>query len=247
MGKRTCTAGCSSASAGAAHEPARELVGAVAVVDGLGAGDERGAVALGALHEPPRAAGQVEALLGAQQPQGVEVDEVEVGPLAGLDGAAVARTALGVIAEAERYDLTVTATGFEGEPIEAYGVLYDHGTQNYGLIGVAGETTLRLPAGTYSLISVLELSREPDTVAQVIVGDPDLVLDGAASVAFDARAAKPVTVDVGEKGLEALVRRMNLTADDYEQGVLAPVWTDELWAQPMTAPNAIATTDTISR
>lgn len=157
--------------------------------------------------------------------------------VASIDGEAVARTALGVIAEAERYDLTVTATGFEGEPIEAYGVLFDHETESYGLVGVAGETTLRLPAGRYSLISVLELDREPDTIASVMVGDPDLVLDGAASVAFDARAAKPVTVDVGEDGLEALVRRMNLTADGYEQGVLAPVWTDELWAQPMTAPN----------
>lgn len=157
--------------------------------------------------------------------------------IASIDGEAVARTALGVIAEAERYDLTVTATGFDGEPIEAYGVLFNHDTQEYGLVAVAGETVLRLPEGRYSFISVLELSREPDTIASVMVGDPDLMLDGAASVALDARAAKPVTVDVGEDGLEALVRRMNLTADGYEQGVLAPVWTDELWAEPMTAPN----------
>ena len=96
---------------------------------------------------------------------------------------------------------------------------------------------LRLLAGRYSVMAVMELDREPDTVAQVLVGDPDVVLDGATSVALDARAAKPVTVDVGEDGLAATVRRMDVNADAYGNGVFAPVWTDELWAQPMDAPN----------
>lgn len=157
--------------------------------------------------------------------------------VASIDDAAVARTALGIIAEPERYDLTITATGFDGEPVETYAVLYEHDTQQYGLVGIAGETTLRLLAGRYSVMSVMELDREPDTVAQVLVGDPDVVLDGAASVALDARAAKPVTVDVGEDGLAAPVRRMDVNADAYGNGVFAPVWTDELWAQPMDAPN----------
>ena len=45
--------------------------------------------------------------------------------IASIDGTEVARTALGTIAEQERYDLTVTATGFDGEPIGTYAVLYD--------------------------------------------------------------------------------------------------------------------------
>ncbi|MGW4929724.1 S8 family peptidase [Agromyces sp. NPDC004153] len=170
----------------------------------------------------------------AKVPAGAQLSGALV---ASIDGEAVARTALGIIAEPERYDLTITATGFDGEPVEAYAVLYDHDAQQYGLVGVAGETTLRLLAGRYSVMSVLELDREADTVAQVLVGDPDLVLDGAASVALDARAAKPVTVDVGEDGLAATVRRMDVSADGYGNGVFAPVWTDELWAQPMDAPN----------
>ncbi len=169
----------------------------------------------------------------AKVPAGAQLSGALV---ASIDGAAVARTALGIIAEPERYDLTVTATGFDGEPVETYAVLYDHDTQEYGLVGIAGETTLRLLAGRYSVMSVMELDREPDTVAQVLVGDPDLLLDGAASVALDARAAKPVTVDVGEDGLAATVQRMDVSADGYENGVYAPVWTDELWAQPMEAP-----------
>ncbi|MEI5584818.1 S8 family serine peptidase, partial [Agromyces sp. CCNWLW208] len=170
----------------------------------------------------------------AKVPAGTQLSGALV---ASADGEPVARTALGVIAEAERYDLTVTATGFDGEPIDAVGVLYSHELDAYDLVGVAGERTLRLPEGTYSLMSVLDLPREADTIATVLVGDPDLVLDGPASVAFDARAAEPVTVDVGEEGLEAIVRRMDVTADGFANGVLAPVWTDELWAEPMTAPN----------
>lgn len=170
----------------------------------------------------------------AKVPAGAQLSGALV---ASIDGEAVARTALGVIAEPERYDLTVTATGFDGEPVETYGVLYNHDTQEYGLVGVAGETTLRLLAGRYSVMSAMQLAREPDTMTAVLVGDPDVVLDGAASVAFDARAAKQVTVDVGQDGLAPIVRRMDVTADGYENGVLAPVWTDELWAQPMEAPN----------
>ena len=170
----------------------------------------------------------------AKVPAGAQLSGALV---ASIDGAPVARTALGVIAEPERYDLTVTATGFDGEPVETYAVLYNHDTQGYDFIVVPGETTLRLLAGTYSLMTVLELPREPDTMTAVLVGDPDLVLDGPASVAFDARAAKPVTVDVGEDGLAPVVRRMDVWADDYGSGILVPVWTDELWAQPMDAPN----------
>ena len=170
----------------------------------------------------------------AKVPAGAQLSGALV---ATIDGEAVAHTALGIIAEPERYDLTITATGFDGEPVETYAVLYDHDAEQYGLVGLAGETTLRLLAGRYSVMSVLELDREADTVAQVLVGDPDLVLDGAASVALDARAAKPVTVDVGEDGLDATVRRMDVSADGYENGVFAPVWTDELWAQPMDAPH----------
>ncbi|SFR83827.1 Serine protease, subtilisin family [Agromyces sp. CF514] len=155
-----------------------------------------------------------------------------------VDGESVARTPLGIIAEAERYDLTVTATDFDGEPLETSGWIWNAATGWYAPFGVPGETTLRLPAGLYSVMSFMDVARDADTQAIALVGDPDVVLDGAATVAFDARKAKPVTVDVGERGLESTVRRMDYTVDGFSGSALAPVWVDELYAQPMTAPEA---------
>ncbi|MET4158501.1 subtilisin family serine protease [Agromyces sp. PvR057] len=171
----------------------------------------------------------------AKVPAGVQLSGVLT---AAVDGDAVTRTALGIIAEAERYDLTVTATDFAGEPLETSGWIWNAETGWYTSFGVPGETTLRLPAGLYSVMSFMDVAREADTQAIALVGDPDVVLDGAASVAFDARATKPVTVDVGEKGLEPTVRRMDFHVDGFSGSALAPVWVDELHAQPMDAPEA---------
>lgn len=171
----------------------------------------------------------------AKVPAGVQLS----GALTAVVGdVELTRTALGIIAEAERYDLTVTATDFEGDPLDTYGWIWNAETGWYTSFGVAGETTLRLPAGLYSVMSFMDVAREADSQAIALVGDPDVVLDGAATVAFDARATKPVTVDVGEDGLEATIRRMDFQVDGFSGAALAPVWTDELYAQPMDAPEA---------
>ena len=108
--------------------------------------------------------------------------------IASIDGTEVARTALGTIAEQERYDLTVTATGFDGEPIGTYAVLYDVAWDYYVPFFVDGETTMRLPDGEYSVMSFMTVDHAADESVTVLVGDPDLVLDSDAEVAFDARA-----------------------------------------------------------
>ena len=71
-----------------------------------------------------------------------------------------------------------------------------------------------------------------------LVGDPDLVLDGAAEVAFDARATKPVTVDVGEDGLEPSSARCRTAVDGFTGSIFGLPWIDGFYAQPMEAPNA---------
>ncbi|WP_137845132.1 S8 family serine peptidase [Microbacterium sp. 2FI] len=158
--------------------------------------------------------------------------------VASIDGAPVARTALGTIAEAERYDLTLTATDFAGEPTLTYAWLWNAETGWFSPIAVDGETTLRLPGGTYAAMSFMELARTPDTVATVLVGDPDVVLDAPRTVALDARSAEQITVDVGTRGLEPSFRRMDYTADGFAGSAMMPVWVDELWAQPLTATEA---------
>src|SRR4051812_40469741 len=59
------------------------------VLAGDGAGDERGDVALGLLHQAGRAAGQVGAELRRPGRDPLHVDHVDVGPLAGGEDAAV--------------------------------------------------------------------------------------------------------------------------------------------------------------
>ena len=55
------------------------------------------------------------------------------------------RTALGIIAEAERYDLTVTATGLEGEPLETFGWIWNAEPGWYTSFGVAGRPPCACP------------------------------------------------------------------------------------------------------
>lgn len=171
----------------------------------------------------------------AKVPAGTQLSGMLV---ASVDGDPVTRTALGTIAEAERYDLTLTATDFDGNPTTTYAMLWDPATQWAEPVLVEGETTLRLMKGDYTVMSFMELNRTPDTIASVLVGEPTLELDQNRTVALDARTAKQVTVDVGQKGLDQVFRRMDVTVDDFAASAMMPVWTDEMWAQPMKVDDA---------
>ena len=171
----------------------------------------------------------------AKVPAGTQLSGVLVGS---IDGEPVTRTALGTIAEAERYDLTITATDFDGNATTAYAMLYDPATQWAEPVLVDGETTLRLMKGDYTVMSFMELARTPDTIATVLVGEPTLELDQNRTVALDARAAEQITVDVGQDGLDPVFRRMDVTVDDFVASAMMPVWTDEMWAQPQTVDDA---------
>ena len=171
----------------------------------------------------------------AKVPAGTQLSGALVGA---IDGTPVTRTALGTISEAERYDLTITATDFEGEPLQTYAFLWNPATQFAEPIAVDGQTTIRLMKGEYSVVSFLEVNRTPDTLASVLVGEPTLELDGDKTVAFDARAAKKVTVDVGQDGLEEVFRRMDMKVGGFLASAMMPVWTDEMWAEPMKVDDA---------
>ncbi|WP_106814255.1 S8 family serine peptidase [Microbacterium timonense] len=171
----------------------------------------------------------------AKVPAGTQLSGALVGS---VEGKPVTRTALGTIAEAERYDLTIRATDFEGNPADTYAYLWNPATQFAEPIPVSGETTLRLMKGDYSVVSFLELQRRPDVLASVLVGEPTLELDGDKTVALDARTAKKVTVDVGQHGLESVFRRMDMKVDDFLASAMMPILTDEMWAQPMKVDDA---------
>ena len=117
-------------------------------------------------------------------------------------------------------------------------MLYDAAYDCYEPFYVDGETTMRLPDGEYSVMSFMTVDHAADESVTVLVGDPDLVLDGDAEVALDARAAKPVTVDVGDDGVEPWFSRLDVRADAFSSSYIDSVTSDGFYAQPMTAPNA---------
>ncbi|WP_194411306.1 S8 family serine peptidase [Microbacterium cremeum] len=166
----------------------------------------------------------------AKVPAGTQLSGVLVGTVAGEP---VTRTALGTIAEAERYDLTITATDFAGNPTSTYAMLWNEEHQFAEPLYVEGETTLRLLKGDYAVLAYMELNRTPDTIANVVVGDPAVGLSQDLTVALDARTAKQVTVDVGDDGVEEVFRRMDLKVGNFATSAMMRVNVDELWAQPM--------------
>jgi subtilisin family serine protease len=168
-------------------------------------------------------------------PAGTQLSGTLVGS---VDGTAVTRTALGTIAEAERYDLTLSAIDFEGNPTGVYAMLWDPASQFADMIYVDGETTLRLKNGQYTAMSYMELDRTPDTIATVLTGDPTVTLDQDRTVVFDARTAEQVTVDVNREGVAPAYSRMDVKVDDFFGSYMAPVWNDEFWAQPMVVDDA---------
>lgn len=168
-------------------------------------------------------------------PAGTQLSGTLVGS---VDGTAVTRTALGTIAEAERYDLTMTATDFEGGAASTYAMLWDPVTEFAEMVYVDGTTTVRLKKGDYTVMSYMELDRTPDTIATVLTGAPIVTLDQDRTVAFDARKAAQVTVDVDREGLSASFSRMDVKVDDFVASLMAPVWNDELWAEPMVVDDA---------
>lgn len=179
-------------------------------------------------------AGETRAVTMVVDPAKVPAGSQLSGALVGsVDGEPVARTALGTIAEAERYDLTIAATDFDGNPTGTYAMLWNEEHQFAEPIYVEGETTIRLLKGEYAVLAYMELDRTPDTIANVVVGDPAIDLSQNLTVALDARAAKQVTVDVGDDDAEEVFRRMDVSVGDFVTSAMMPVKVDELWAQPM--------------
>ncbi|MFH8250606.1 S8 family serine peptidase [Microbacterium sp. B2969] len=184
-------------------------------------------------------AGESRSVTVTADPSAVAAGTQNTGALvASVGGSPVARTALGLIRESERYDLTLTATGFQGEPIDAQVAIFNTDDGGFDLVAVSGERTLRLPKGHWSVSTFAEIPRTADALAAVFLGDPEVVLDKARTVALDARTAKQVSVDVGTKNLEQLVRRMDMSVAGFENGMLVPTVVDELWAHPQKASNA---------
>ncbi|WP_243060069.1 S8 family serine peptidase [Nocardioides sp. SR21] len=117
-----------------------------------------------------------------------------VGYVVGTDaatGTPVTRTSLALLKEDERYDLDIKLVDRNGAPAATW-VSINRAGDPLGAWGeyVDGEKTLRLPPGTYSVTTYLDVQGErADRSGLAVLVDPETVLDESTEVVLDAREA----------------------------------------------------------
>lgn len=150
------------------------------------------------------------------------------------DGTELVRTTMAMVKEEERYPLTLNATDRDGSKGQAYVVLFSEKMEPE-VFAVDGSLELRLPPGTYSAMSLMDVDVDTDHAGVALVGNPEVKLNGPKTVELDARKAKEIKVEVPKK-TEANYQRM-----EYHQTIgdmpmtslyLMPVWIDKLYAVP---------------
>ncbi|WP_426560651.1 S8 family serine peptidase [Angustibacter sp. McL0619] len=154
--------------------------------------------------------------------------------VASVGGAAVARTSLGLEKEAERYDLTLRATGRDGQPAQTWVTVHEKSGAYLNPIFVDGQTTVRVPPGSYSAMAWMDVSDGPDSAGIALLGNPALTLDQNRSVDLDARKATVVSAKVPQR-TEATFRMMEYYtsgAEPYGEALMVPALVDTMYAAP---------------
>ncbi|MFI2650398.1 S8 family serine peptidase [Micromonospora fulviviridis] len=162
------------------------------------------------------------------------------GYLVGTDaatGRAVTRTALGLLKEDERYDLTVKLRGRDGKPASATVVVKKAGEWYPWQYAVDGERTLRLPPGTYTVEAALDVPGErADGLGLALLVDPETVLDRGAEVVLDASRARLLETTAPQR-TEDRQRRLDFevgyaNGDGFREAYQIPVKYDDLYVMP---------------
>ena len=164
-------------------------------------------------------------------------------------GATVARTSLAMDKESERYNLTLTATGRDGQPAQTWIAIHASADGFTDPYFVDGERTLRLPAGTYSAMTFMDVHDAADEQGIALVGNPEVKLDQDREVELDATQAVPVTASVDKPNAEATYQQMEYyvsAGGGYTEALAMPVVVDNMYAQP-TAPVTEGTFDFSTR
>ena len=141
-----------------------------------------------------------------------------VGYVVGTDaatGTPVTRTSLALLEEDERYDLDIKLVDRDGAPASAW-VAINQAGDPLGAWGeyVDGEKTLRLPPGSYSVTTYIDVKGERgDRSGLAVLVDPETVLDTSADVVLDARDARLLQTDAPQR-TEDRQRKVDLSITD---------------------------------
>ncbi|MGN9796192.1 S8 family serine peptidase [Streptomyces sp. OZ13] len=106
-----------------------------------------------------------------------------------------AHTGFALYKERELYDFTLELKGRDGKPANGIVALTFEGNSAPAPIAVQGKTTLRVPPGTYTAWTYLDVEGErPDSLGVAFLTAPETVVDGPTTVTLDASKARAADV-----------------------------------------------------
>lgn len=154
---------------------------------------------------------------------------------ANLDGKTIAHTSMAMIKEDERYSLTLNAIDRDGTPAVAYVLLFSANKKATEYEIVNGTKEMRLPPGTYSAMSLMDVDSDTDHAGIALVGDPEIILNKTTTVDLDARKANEITANVPSKS-EPAYRRLeyyrSIGSNNVNDRFILPVTKDKTYAVP---------------
>jgi subtilisin family serine protease len=166
------------------------------------------------------------------------------GYLIGTDPAsgAVTRTSLGLVKEDERYGLTIKLFDRDGNPANARVVVNQAGQFFADIFEVDGERTLRLPPGTYTVETILDVPGETaDSLGGAWLIEPEVVLTQDTEVVLDASEARLLDTaapELTEDRQRKIDFRVGYAAgSEFRESFLVPVSYDDLYVAPTGAVN----------
>ncbi|MGW3729876.1 S8 family peptidase, partial [Streptomyces sp. NPDC000851] len=106
-----------------------------------------------------------------------------------------AHTGFALYKERELYDYTLELKGRDGKPANGIVALTFEGNRVPVSVAVQGKTTLRVPPGTYTAWTYLDVEGErPDSLGVAFLTAPETVVDGPMTVTLDASKARAANV-----------------------------------------------------
>ncbi|MEU9863608.1 S8 family serine peptidase [Streptomyces sp. NPDC047971] len=131
------------------------------------------------------------------------LDPTNVVPNTSFSGQVIARdgdtvaahTGFALYKERELYDYTLELKGRDGKPANGVVALTFKGNRSPFSVAVQGKTTLRVPPGTYTAWSYLDVEGErPDSLGVAVLTAPETVVAGPTTVTLDASKARAADV-----------------------------------------------------
>ncbi|MFD7061809.1 S8 family serine peptidase [Streptomyces sp. NPDC059906] len=159
---------------------------------------------------------------------------------ADASGKALAHTAFGLVKEDERYTLTVRVLDRSGAatPADLTVQRLTEGVDPFAAhVGDSGTLELRLPRGTYSLSSFLDVrgSHGADSLGLGFLAAPEVVVDRDREITLDGRELREISADVDRRTeTRQLIMEYDREANgsDLFGAVQVPLTYDSIFAAP---------------